>query len=105
MPPSRREILTSANAFAASQVLLGEAVAEERNPAALVADRTSTLKIKKLTATPVGPKVFVKIETTLGVTGWGEIDQLEPTVAAALARSLFELLDGENPTRIEYLWQ
>jgi galactonate dehydratase len=26
-------------------------------------------------------------------------------VAATLAQSLFELLDGENPTRIEYLWQ
>jgi len=39
------------------------------------------------------------------VTGWGEIDQLEPQVAAALARSLYELLDGENPTRIEHLWQ
>jgi galactonate dehydratase len=30
---------------------------------------------------------------------------LEPAVAAALAQSLFELLDGENPTRIEHLWQ
>jgi galactonate dehydratase len=49
--------------------------------------------------------VFLKLETNLGVTGWGEIDQLETKVAATLARSLFELLDGENPTRIEYLWQ
>src|SRR5262249_24228148 len=39
------------------------------------------------------------------VTGWGEISALEPATAEALARSLFELLDGENPTRIEYLWQ
>lgn len=39
------------------------------------------------------------------MTGWGEIDQLEPNVAIALAKALFELLDGENPTRIEHLWQ
>jgi galactonate dehydratase len=78
---------------------------EVNNPAANVADRTTTIKITKLTATPVMRKVFLKIETNHGVTGWGEIDQLEPFVAATLARSLFELLDGENPTRIEHLWQ
>jgi galactonate dehydratase len=75
------------------------------NPAANVADRSSTIRIKSLTTFPLGPKVFVKIETNHGVTGWGEIDQLEPVTAAALAKSLFELLDNENPTRIEHLWQ
>jgi len=77
----------------------------DNNPAANVADRTSTLRLTRLTATPVNAKVFLKLETNHGVTGWGEIDQLEPRVAAALAESLFVLLDGENPTRIEYLWQ
>lgn len=69
------------------------------------ADRASSLKITRLTATPVMRKVFLKLETNHGITGWGEIDQLETRVAAALANSLFELLDGENPTRIEHLWQ
>jgi len=78
---------------------------DANNPAAGVADRTSSIRITKLTATPVQRKVFLKIETNHGITGWGEIDQLEPHVAATLARSLFELIDGENPTRIEYLWQ
>ena len=49
--------------------------------------------------------MYLKLETGLGVVGWGEIDQLEPNVAATLARSLWELLEGENPTRIEHLWQ
>lgn len=75
------------------------------NPAANVADRTSSIKLTKLTATPVGRKVFLKLETNHGITGWGEIDQLEMNTAATLARSIFELLDGENPTRIEHLWQ
>ena len=78
---------------------------DDNNPAAKVADKTSAIKITKLTATPMQRKVFLKLETNLGVAGWGEIDQLEPYVAATLARSLFELLDGENPTRIEHLWQ
>jgi galactonate dehydratase len=99
---SRREWLASVGAMAASGVCLNTAmgVEEADNPAANVA-----IKITRLTATPVRRKVFLKLETNHGVTGWGEIDQLEPFVAAQLARSLFELLDGENPTRIEHLWQ
>ncbi|MBM81313.1 MAG: hypothetical protein CMJ78_12080, partial [Planctomycetaceae bacterium] len=80
-------------------------VADENNPAANVADKTTSIKITKLTATPMQRKVFLKLETNHGVTGWGEIDQLEPYVAAKLAQSLFELIDGQNPARIEYLWQ
>jgi len=98
---SRRTAMAAFGALGA----LGGSVSAQDNPAAQVADRTSSIKITRLTAVPVGPKVFVKIETNHGVTGWGEIDQLEPKAAAELARSLFELLDGENPTRIEHLWQ
>lgn len=97
--------LGSAAAMAAGNLLLRERVSAQDNPAAQVEDKASRIRIQKMTATPVGPKVFLKIETNMGVVGWGEIDQLEPQAAAALARSLFELLDGENPTRIEHLWQ
>ena len=53
----------------------------------------------------MSPTVYVKIETNHGITGWGEINGLDPTGAEPLAESLFELIDGENPTRIEHLWQ
>lgn len=104
---SRREWLSSLGigAFSAAGLNIALRAEDSNNPAANVADKTTTIKITKLTATPVMRKVFLKIETNLGVTGWGEIDQLEPFVAAKLAQSLFELLDGENPTRIEHLWQ
>jgi galactonate dehydratase len=105
MSLTRRQVLTSAGILAAGQARLSDAVSGERNAAAQVEDRAASIRIRSLTATPVGPKVFVKIETNQGVTGWGEIDQLVPRVAAVLAQSMFELLDGENPTRIEYLWQ
>ena len=102
---NRRDWLGSLGSMAAANVALTQSLVAADNPAAAVADRTSTIRITKLTATPMQRKVFLKMETNHGVTGWGEIDQLEPYVAAALARSLFELLDNENPTRIEYLWQ
>jgi galactonate dehydratase len=74
-------------------------------PAARVEDRASSVRIRRMRAHRVGNKVFVQIETNVKVTGWGEVSALEPAAAEALTKSLFELLDGENPTRIEHLWQ
>jgi galactonate dehydratase len=74
-------------------------------PGARVEDRGSAVRIRALRAHRVAHKVYVQIETNVKVTGWGEVSALEPTAAEALARSLFALLDGENPTRIEHLWQ
>jgi len=75
------------------------------NPAAQVADRAASIRIRSLKAVPVKGNLYIKIDTNEGVFGWGETAGVEPRVAAELARSLFRLLDGENPTRIEYLWQ
>ena len=47
----------------------------------------------------------MRIDTNAKITGWGEVTGSNPNVAVVLAQSLFELLDGENPTRIEHLWQ
>ncbi len=101
----RRELIAALGATAAGALLLDHALGQENNPAAQVADRTSTIKISRLRGFPVGPKAYIKIETNHGITGWGEVTGLEPKVAVTLAESLFELLDGENPTRIEHLWQ
>src|SRR3954471_12331631 len=106
----RRQVLQGAAAFgatalAAGNALLADAVGEGRNPAAQVADRTSSIKITALRATWVNPCVFVRIETNHGIVGWGDIKGVDPRVSKPLAESLFELLDGENPTRIEHLWQ
>src|SRR5262245_21904817 len=103
-PLNRRELLESTGVLAAGGLLAG-AVAEAANPAAQVADRASTVRITRLKAAPVGAKAYVKIETNHQITGWGEVTGSEPRVSCTLAESLFELLDGENPTRIEHLWQ
>jgi galactonate dehydratase len=86
-------------------MLLNDALSAQENPAAQVQDKGSSIRITALRATPVGPKAYVKIETSQGIVGWGEITGLDPKVASSLAESLFELLSGENPTRIEHLWQ
>jgi galactonate dehydratase len=101
----RREYLTTAAAQAANAAVLGEAVGADQNPAAQVADKTSSLRITGLRAWWANPVVFVRIETNHGLAGWGDIKGVDPRVAKVLAESLYQLLDGENPTRIEYLWQ
>ena len=100
----RREALAAAG-LAAGVALLNEAVPAEKNAAANVADKASAIRITKLTARWVNPNVFIKIDTNHGVSGWGDLKGVDPKVATVLVNSLFELLDGENPTRIEHLWQ
>lgn len=82
-----------------------DAVAAERNPAAQAQDRTSTIRITGLRAIWVNPIVYLRLETNHGIVGWGDIKAVHLGAAKALAESFFELLDGENPTRIEFLWQ
>src|SRR5581483_12193826 len=50
--------------------------------------------------------VFVKVLTDEGLHGWGEgtLEMKQGTVVAAV-RDLQGFVVGEDPTRIEYLWQ
>ena len=70
-----------------------------------IEDRGSQIRVTALRSIPVGRKGYVKIETNMGVTGWGEINNMETNIACALAESLGQLIVGENPTRIEHHWQ
>jgi galactonate dehydratase len=102
--PSRRQWMSVATA-AAGMTFVNRAVADEQNPATQVTDRASSIRITGLKTYWVGPIVYVKIETNQGIAGWGDLKGVDPRPAKALAESLFELLSGENPTRIEHLWQ
>ncbi|MSR43434.1 MAG: mandelate racemase/muconate lactonizing enzyme family protein [Pedosphaera sp.] len=100
----RREFLATAGSTAAAWALLQDAAGAE-NPAANVGDKTSTIRLTSLRTYWVGPIVFLRLETNHGVVGWGEVKGVDPRVSKPLAESIFELLLGENPTRIEHLWQ
>lgn len=102
---NRRKLLSSATTAALGALFLQERIGAAENPAAQVEDRGAALRISALRGFRVGTKALVKIETSNKITGWGEVTGLEPDVAVSLAHSLFELLNGENPTRIEHLWQ
>ena len=53
-----------------------------------------------------GSDVFLKIETNAGITGYGDGTQhFLPYAADGTLRDLIPYLIGEDPERIEYLWQ
>ena len=74
-------------------------------PALAVEDKATSIKISAVSTIPLGQKTLVKIQTNHGIVGWGEITRVPPKPACALVESMFDLLDGENPTRVEHLWQ
>jgi hypothetical protein len=104
-PSSDSSDIARAAGIAAGMALLQEAVGADRAAGAQVEDRASSIRITALKTFWVGPIVYVKIETNQGISGWGDLKAVDPRPAKVLVESLFELLDGENPTRIEYLWQ
>jgi len=112
MPPetpdsglTRREVIAGGTLAAAGFLMAQEATSADNDPGVQAADRGSNIKITALKAFPTGAKCFVRIDTNQNVRGWGEVTGSEPKVAGALAESFFEILDGENPTRVEHLWQ
>ncbi len=107
MPPTflRRELFYSVGAAAAGMTLVNQAVSAEQNPAEQVADRTSSIRLTAIKTYWVGPVVYVKLETNHGISGWGDLKGVDPRPAKVLVESIFELLKGENPTRVEHLWQ
>ncbi len=102
---ARRSLLTGLGAAATGVAFLNQVVGDEQNPATQVIDRASSIRITGMKTYWVGPVVYVKIETNHGISGWGDLKGVDPRPARVLAESLYELIDGENPTRIEHLWQ
>ena len=105
-PPDflRRNMFLGAGAAVAGSSLFC-ANAGQSDTSGSVTDRTTTIRINQLVPHVFRDRVFVEIGTNHGISGWGEIKGIVPSVSSALAASMFELLDGQNPTRIEHLWQ
>ena len=65
------------------------------------------MKIIRLTTYQAAPRwLFLKIETDAGISGWGEpvIEGRAATVEAAV-HELGDYLIGQDPSRINDLWQ
>ncbi len=57
-----------------------------------------------MTRTGNRPRALVKVETDEGISGWGEAYSHGPDLAIApVVDYIFELIKGDDPTRIEYI--
>lgn len=101
----RRDLLYTVGAAAAGMTFVNQGVAADQNVGTEVADRTSSIRLTAIKTYWVGPVVYVKLETNHGISGWGDLKGGDPRPAKVLVESIFELLKGENPTRVEHLWQ
>ena len=101
---NRRVALASIGA-GSGLAILNNSVAQEKLPAAQVVDRGTNLKITDVRMFYVAGKLYVRIQTNAKITGWGETFGIYPQAAMALVEAMSAGLKGENPTRIEHLWQ
>lgn len=70
------------------------------------APRTQKMKITKVEPIMTGSDIYVKIETNAGITGYGDAtNHFLPYSVEGMLRDLLPYLIGEDPERIEYLWQ
>jgi len=96
MKPNRRRLLQSL-----SGIGLAGVAQSQTSPA-------KTLKLKITNAEPIltGSDVYIKIETNAGITGYGDAtNHFLPYSVDGMLRDLIPCLIGEDPERIEYLWQ
>ena len=64
------------------------------------------MKITRAEPILTGGDVFVRIETDAGIVGYGDAtNSFLPYSAEGMLRDLIPYLIGEDPQRIEYLWQ
>ena len=63
--------------------------------------------VKRYELFKVPPRwLFLRIETEKGIVGWGEpnLEGFSDTIAAAV-REMMDSVVGEDPSRIQYIWQ
>lgn len=105
----RKLIQTVAGGGALLAIGAAPALAQEqqtRIPVDLSTRRVPRIKITKLDTIMTGRDVFVRIETDAGIIGYGDAtNHFLPYSVEGMLKDLSPYVIGEDPQRIEYLWQ
>lgn len=68
--------------------------------------QVARMKITRVVPILTGRDVFVRIETDAGITGYGDAtNHFVPHSVVGMLKDVIPYLRGEDPERIEYLWQ
>jgi galactonate dehydratase len=100
---NRRKLLGTLGLGSAAS--LGFMMTQQNVAAQNVVDKGANLKITDVRMFYNAGKLYVRIQTNAGITGWGETFGLIAKAAMAVCEAMGEGIKGENPTRIEHLWQ
>jgi len=102
---NRRHVLKFAGAGLLGMVGLSALGKETPKPAASQ-PANRRMKITNVETIMTGSDVFVKIETDAGFVGYGDAtNHFLPYTAEGALKDISPYLIGEDPERIEYLWQ
>ena len=102
----RRSFSRRMAGIASGGLLLGGAPAAGQSEPGGAARKSLRMKITKVEPILTGSDVFLKIETNAGITGYGDGTQhFLPYAAEGTLKDVIPYLIGEDPERIEYLWQ
>ncbi len=87
------------------RAFLTRALAGTAIPAA-AQEKNRRMKITRVEPILTGSDVFLKIETDAGITGYGDAtNHFLPYAAEGTLKDLIPYLIGEDPERVEHLWQ
>lgn len=105
---NRRRVLKGIAGLGIMTVGEGVLAASSRQPAAKQPDQL-LIKHMKITAVETimtGRDVYVKISTDVGISGYGDAtNHFMPYSVEGMLKDIKPYLIGEDPQRIEYLWQ
>ncbi len=103
--PDRRSF-SKRIAGAGMALFAGQSRAAQTSNAPCGGSKGLGMKITKVEPIMTGSDVFLKIETNAGITGYGDGTQhFLPYAAEGTLKDVIPYLIGEDPERIEYLWQ
>ena len=104
--PSRRNFLASVSALSAMSLLGGKPQLSGAAPKATGKPGPEKMKITKVDTILTGRDVYVKITTDAGIVGYGDAtNHFLPQSVIGMLKDISPYLIGEDPQRIEYLWQ
>ena len=95
---NRRKLLGTPGLGSAAS--LGFMMTQQYVAAQNVVDKGANLKINDVRMFYNAGKLYVRIQTNAGITGWGETFGLIAKAAMAVCEAMGEGIKGENPTRI-----
>lgn len=104
---NRRSFLTTLGLSAAGFSTLGNPFQNNREPNIEAKEKNeySEIKITGIKTFKIKRAILVKVETNIGITGWGESSPNSTDVIEAFIHSTMkELLLGQNPFNVEPIW-